>query len=135
MVVRDQAMHVATHTLSLHCFCVCSYDPQGNSGHASTPEQLDDIMHRIGSDKGQYEAMVAWKAQRVSHFVAHPQHIAASAPFIVSKCLGLPQHLSPISDAMPLHLYICSINIVILPALRVLNSFSICHADWLSVQY
>lgn len=37
------------------------YDPKGG-GDAATPAELDALMHRIGSDKAAYEAMLAWKA-------------------------------------------------------------------------
>lgn len=41
------------------------YDPSGKSGHASTPEQLNDVLHEIGSDKARYEAMMAWKHRKL----------------------------------------------------------------------
>lgn len=39
------------------------YDPAGK-GNASTPTELDALMHEIGSDKARYEAMVAWKHKK-----------------------------------------------------------------------
>jgi hypothetical protein len=49
-------------------FCAAfRYDASGKSGHASTPEQLDAVMHDIGSDQARYEAMLAWKQRKVRH--------------------------------------------------------------------
>lgn len=44
----------------------CRYDATGKSGHASSPEQLDAVMHEIGNDKKRYDAMLAWKTRKVS---------------------------------------------------------------------
>ncbi|KAF6258523.1 hypothetical protein COO60DRAFT_1691955 [Scenedesmus sp. NREL 46B-D3] len=43
---------------------VIVFDPQGK-GNASTVEQLDALMHEIGSSKGRYEKMLAWKHRKV----------------------------------------------------------------------
>ena len=40
------------------------YDPKGD-GDASTPEELDNLMHEIGSDQKRYEAMLQWKYRKV----------------------------------------------------------------------
>lgn len=40
------------------------YDPSGK-GNASTPEELDQLMHDIGTDKERYEAMLQWKYRKV----------------------------------------------------------------------
>ncbi len=34
-------------------------------GDASTPEELDALMHAIGTNKTRYEEMVAWKMRKV----------------------------------------------------------------------
>lgn len=44
----------------------CSYNAAGQAGHASSPEELDAVMHEIGSSKERYEAMVAWKRRQVT---------------------------------------------------------------------
>ena len=56
----------------------------GPGGNATTPKELDALMHAIGSDKARYEAMVAWKfmpvgagresdgARRKMIYTAHP---------------------------------------------------------------
>lgn len=40
------------------------YDPLGG-GNVSTPEELDQLMHAIGSDQRRYEAMLQWKYRKV----------------------------------------------------------------------
>jgi hypothetical protein len=45
------------------CWC-CRFDPAGG-GDAATPEELDELMHTIGSDKRRYESMGAWKHRKV----------------------------------------------------------------------
>jgi hypothetical protein len=49
----------------MHNVVVVRYDPAG-SGHAASPEELDAVLHEIGSNKTAYEAMLAWKHSRVS---------------------------------------------------------------------
>lgn len=55
------------------CLCPRRYDQKG-AGNASTPEQLDALMHEIGSDRARYEAMVAWKSRKVCFCGAVLQH-------------------------------------------------------------
>lgn len=43
---------------------VIIYDPKG-FGDVSTPQELDNLMHQIGSSKERYEAMLAWKYKQV----------------------------------------------------------------------
>ncbi|WIA21264.1 hypothetical protein OEZ85_000499 [Tetradesmus obliquus] len=43
---------------------IIMYDPKGK-GSASTVEQLDALMHEIGSNKERYEKMLAWKHKKV----------------------------------------------------------------------
>uniref|UniRef100_A0A383W9Z5 Fucosyltransferase n=1 Tax=Tetradesmus obliquus TaxID=3088 RepID=A0A383W9Z5_TETOB len=43
---------------------IIMYDPKGK-GNASTVEQLDALMHEIGSNKERYEKMLAWKHKKV----------------------------------------------------------------------
>lgn len=67
---RKQSLHLQHTCTKLSCVqvqnllvaidCGCRFDPAGN-GNASTPEELDDVMHQIGSDKQRYESMLAWK--------------------------------------------------------------------------
>jgi hypothetical protein len=52
------------------------YDRSGKTGHASTPEQLDAVMHEIGSDKQRYEAMLAWKTRKVRPSAWRPSGLA-----------------------------------------------------------
>lgn len=56
-------MHSVVCIDSVHV--LCSYDPSGRSGHASTPKELDAVMHAIGSSKELYESRMAWKHRQV----------------------------------------------------------------------
>lgn len=40
------------------------FDPSGG-GDASTPEELDALLHQIGSDRQRYESMTAWRYRKV----------------------------------------------------------------------
>jgi hypothetical protein len=64
----DKTLVSKTPLCTPYCFlAACSYDASGKSGNASTPEQLDALLHEIGSDKARYEAMLAWKQRKVRH--------------------------------------------------------------------
>lgn len=43
---------------------VIMYDSKGK-GNVSTPQELDDLMHEIGSSKDKYETMLSWKYTKV----------------------------------------------------------------------
>jgi hypothetical protein len=42
----------------------CRYD-SGGGGDASTPVELDALMHSIGSNRTRYEQQLAWKRTQV----------------------------------------------------------------------
>lgn len=49
------------------------YDADGK-GNVSTPEQLDELLYEIGSNKERYEAMIAWKYKKVNIRIS-PVHV------------------------------------------------------------
>jgi hypothetical protein len=57
----------------------CRFDTSG-AGDASTPEQLDALMHEIGSNKQRYEAMLAWKHRKVGCSTAVDLSACSSSP-------------------------------------------------------
>lgn len=52
------------------------YDPKGK-GNASTPEELDALLHSIGSNKTRYEEMVAWKSKKVHGVTARVLYVCS----------------------------------------------------------
>jgi hypothetical protein len=86
----------------MHGMLMFRYDPAG-SGHAASPEELDAVLHHIGSNKPAYEAMLAWKHSRVSAFTtpvgrnlavvfAVPQICSSGAWPRGKEVLCLPSH-------------------------------------------
>lgn len=78
-------MQQASITIVSWVSSFCRFDFEGN-GHASTPQELDDVMHAIGSDKQRYEAMLAWRYRKVCVLRSKPKrrlslnHLASGEP-------------------------------------------------------
>lgn len=87
------------------CMYYCRYDPTGAAGNASTPEQLDTIMHAIGSDQQRYESMLTWKQRKVGSLRLSQRHakMALTPPGYVTvahrlrvQCQSLQPHVTPL---------------------------------------